>query len=291
MAQHLEKGYAVNQLPLHKQVQVISLLTEGMSIAAVSRLTGVHRATIMRLSLRIGNACDRLHDATMRNLQIPFIEIDETYAFIHTRQDRKRDTDPDYYGDCYLWLALDPLSKVVLSYRLGKRTGENARALLRDVRRRVINQPQITTDGFRPYVDAVDAMFGPAVDYAAVVKEERFKKRVHQGNPDLSHAHTTFIERCNLTVRMHLRRHTRRTNAHSKTMEGHQAAIALHFAFYHWCRIHESLRVTPTMELGLTSHVWSIEELIETAQESAEPDPLPAVAWQPRLRLIQGGRH
>lgn len=281
----------MNQLSLSRQVQVISLLTEGMSIAAVSRLTGTHRATIMRLSLRIGNACDRLHDATIRNLQIPFIEIDETYAFIHTRQDRKRDTDPDYYGDCYLWLAIDPLSKVVLSYLLGKRVSENAMALLHDVRRRVLNRPQITTDGFVAYIDAIDAAFGPAVDYASVVKESGFEKRVHQGNPNLDRANTTFIERCNLTVRMHLRRHTRRTNAHSKTIEGHRAAIALHFAWYHFCRIHESLRVTPAMELELTSHVWSIEELIETALESGEPDPLPTATYQPRLRLIQGGRH
>ena len=226
----------------------------------------------------------------MRNLQIPFIEVDETYAFIHTRQDRKRDDDPDYYGDCYLWLAIDPISKVVLSYLLGKRTAENARALMRDVRRRVINRPQITTDGFNAYPDAVDEAFGPAVDYASVVKEANFEKRVHQGQPNLDRANTTYIERCNLTVRMHLRRHTRRTNAHSKTLEGHRAAIGLHFAWYHWCRIHESLRVTPAMELGLTSHVWSIAELIETALESGEPDPLPDMAWQPRLRVIQGGR-
>ncbi len=135
---------------------------------------------------------------------------------------------------------------------MGKRTAENAQVLPRDVRRRVINRPQITTDGFRSYVDAVEDAFGTDVDYAAVVKEANFEKRVHQGNPDLSHANATFIERCNLTVWMHLRRHTRRTNAHSKTLEGHQAAIALLIAFYHWCR---SLRVTPAMELGLTSHV------------------------------------
>lgn len=146
------------------------------------------------------------------------------------------------------------------------------------------------TDGFNAYPDAVEEAFGTDADYASVAKEANFEKRVHQGQPDLDRANTTFIERCNLTVRMHLRQHTRRTDAHSKTLEDHQAAVALHFAWYHFCRIHEALRVTPAMELGLTNHVWSIAELIETALGSAEPDPLPAVAWQPRLRLIQGGR-
>lgn len=281
----------MNRLPFPQQVQVISLLTEGNSIAAISRLTGIHRDTIMRLSLRIGQGCDRLHESMVRDLQIPFIEIDETWSFIQKKQHRVQDHHPPEQGDCYLWLAIDPLTKVVLSYLLGKRTAENAKALLADVRRRVLNRPQITTDGFNAYVDAVDEAFGPAVDYATVTKEANFLKTVHQGQPDLSHANTTFIERCNLTVRMHLRRHARRTNAFSKTLEGHHAAIALHFAFYHWCRIHETLRVTPAMELGLTNHVWSVGELIETAEANPEPDPLPAVAWQPpRLRLIQGGK-
>lgn len=287
----MEGGIPVNQLLFAKQVEIISLLTEGMSINAISRLTGVHRDTIMRLSLRVGQACDRLHDATMQNLQVPFIEIDETWSFIQKKQQRVQEHHPPEQGDCYLWLAIDPMTKVVLSYLLGKRTAENAKALLADVRRRVLNRPQITTDGYTAYVDAVEEAFGTEVHYASVTKEAGFLKQTHQGQPDLARANTTFIERCNLTVRMHLRRHARRTNAHSKTLEGHQAAIALHFAFYHWCRIHETLRVTPAMELGLTNHVWSVGELIETAQESPAPDPLPAVARRPpRLRVIQGGR-
>ena len=280
----------MNRLPFPQQVQVISLLTEGNSIAAISRLTGIHRDTIMRLSLRIGQGCDRLHESMVRDLQIPFIEIDETWSFIQKKQHRVQAHHPPEQGDCYLWLAIDPMTKVVLSYLLGKRTAENAKALLADVRRRVLNRPQITTDGFRPYIDAVDEAFGTEVHYASVTKEDNFHKQVHQGQPNLDRANTTFIERCNLTVRMHLRRHARRTNAHSKTMAGHRAAIALHFAFYHFCRVHESLRVTPAMEMQLTNHIWSVGELIEMAQESPEPDPLPAVAWQPRLRVIQGGR-
>ena len=282
----------MNRLPFPQQVQVISLLTEGMSIAAISRLTDIHRDTIMRLSLRIGQGCDRLHDTMVRDLQIPFIEIDETWSFIQKKQHRVQAHHPPEQGDCYLWLAIDPMTKVVLSYLLGKRTAENAKALLADVRRRVLNRPQITTDGFNAYVDAVDEAFGPAVDYATVTKEADFLKTVHQGQPDLSHANTTFIERCNLTVRMHLRRHARRTNAFSKTLEGHRAAIALHFAFYHWCRIHETLRVTPAMELGLTNHIWSMAELIEraAATRAPEPSPPPPPTGRPQLRLIRGGK-
>ena len=281
----------MNQLPFPRQVQVISLLTEGMSINAISRLTGVHRDTIMRLSLRVGQGCDRLHNQRMRDLQVPFIEIDETWSFIQKKQHKVQDHHPPEQGDCYLWLAIDPLTKVVISYLVGKRTIEYAKALLRDVRQRVMNRPQITTDGYVAYVDAVEEAFGHEVDYAMVKKELNFLKTVHQGQPDLDRANTTFIERCNLTVRMQLRRHARRTNAHSKTLDGHHAAIALHFAFYHWCRVHETLRVTPAMEMGLTNHIWSVGELIETALESPEPDPLPAVAWQPpRLRLIRGGK-
>ncbi len=149
--------------------------------------------------------------------------------------------------------TFDPLTKVVVSYHLGKRPAENARALPTDLRGRILNQPQITTDGFNAYVDAVDEVFGSEVDYAALVKDDGFRKRVHQGAPDLELVSTLLLERCNLTVRMQLKRHARRANAHSKTLEHHRAAVALHFAFYHFCRVHETLQVTPAMELGVTA--------------------------------------
>ena len=281
----------MSQLSEAQQMQLVSLLTEGMYIAAISRITGMHRDTIGRLSLKVGNACHQMHDAFIRDLQVPFIEIDETWSFIQKKQHRVQDHHPPEQGDCYLWLAIDPLSKVVISYLLGKRTAENAKALLQDVRKRVMNTPQITTDGFTPYVDAVEEAFGADVHYATVTKEQNFAKQIWQGQPDLDHTNTTFVERMNLTVRMQLRRHARRTNAHSKTMAGHKAAVALELAVYHWCRIHESLRVTPAMELGLSKRVWSIKEMLGWASEFEDPLPDdPAPAPRPRLRVVQGGK-
>lgn len=284
------KGSHVNQLPLPRQAQIIALLTEGMSIRSTARLLDMSRDTVARWGELIGVACDRLHNTMMQNLQVPFIEIDEQWSFIHTKQHKVREADPDFYGDLYLWVAVDPVSKVAISYLLGKRTGENAKALLRDVRRRVINRPQITTDAFPGYVDAVEESFGIDVHYVSVKKEANFLKTVHQGEPDLSRANTTFVERINLTTRMQLRRHARRTNAHSKTLQHHHAAVALHFGFYHFCRQHQGIRVTPAMEMGLTDHIWSAEELIEQAQACPETPPPAVPEERPRLRLIQGGK-
>ena len=283
------KGCIVHQLSIPQQVQVIALLCEGTSIRSISRLMDIHRDTVMRLGARIGAACDQLHDRTMRDLQIPVLQIDETWSFIQKKQHNRQPDSPPEQGDCYLWLAFDPLTKVVVSYHLGKRTGENARALLTDLHGRLLNRPQLSTDGFNAYVDAVDDVFGTEVDYASIVKDDGFRKQVHQGNPDLEQVSTSLLERCNLTVRMQLKRHARRTNAHSKTLEHHRAAVALHFAFYHFCRVHETLRVTPAMELGVTNHIWSVGELMELAQSGQVPAK-PAPLRRGFLRVIQGGK-
>ena len=283
----------MNRLPIPQQIQIIALLTEGVAIRAIARLTGIHRDTVMRLSERVGHACDRLHDATMRDLHVSRLQLDETWGFVQKKQRHVQDHHPPEQGDCYLWLALDDRSKVVVAYRLGKRTAENAKALLADLRGRLRNRPQITTDGYAPYVDAVEEAFGCEVDYASIIKEAGFLKRVHQGNPDLETVGTSLVERCNLTVRMQMRRHARRTNAHSKTLENHRAAVALHLAFYHFCRVHETLRVTPAMELGITGHIWSVGELIERAQEAQPiepPAPPPTSRGRPQLRVIRGGK-
>ena len=281
----------MHQLPVPQQVQIIALLTEGTSIRSISRLMDIHRDTVMRCGARIGAACDRLHDQVMRNLQIPLLQIDETWAFVQKKQKHVQPDSPPEQGDCYLWLAFDPLTKVVVSYHLGKRTAENARALLTDLRGRILNRPQLTTDGFNAYVDAVDDVFGSEVDYAMIVKEAGFRKQVHQGDPDLELVSTSLLERCNLTVRMQLKRHARRTNAHSKTLAHHRSAVALHFAFYHFCRVHETLRVTLAMELGVTDHIWSVGELMEHAQAGQVPAPSePLLRGWPRLRVIRGGK-
>ena len=287
----------MNRLSFPSQVRVISLLTEGNSIRATERLTGVHRDTIMRLSNRVGAACHRLHHAAMRNLHVRFLELDETWGFIRKKQHNLQADDPAEFGDAYLWMGLDAQTKLIVSYLVGKRTGENARALLADLRGRVINRPQITTDAFHVYEEAVAVTFGGDVDYVMMNKKAGTYP-IRRGQPDLTQVTTNHIERCNLNVRTGLRRHTRRTSGHSKKLEHHRAAVALTIAHYNWVRIHEALFVTPAMEYGLTDHVWSIAELIREAEATPpELEPLPSPPPFPRpgrrpfqLRVIRGGK-
>ena len=205
--------------------------------------------------------------------------------------------DPAECGDAYLWLALDAHTKLIVSYLIGKRTGENAKTFLTDVRGRVVNRPQITTDAFAPYADAVAAAFGVDVDYVMMNKKAGGYP-IQRGRPDLTQVTTNHVERANLTVRTQLRRHTRRTLSHSKKLAHHQAAISLMIAHYDWCRVHEALCVTPAMEFGLSRHVWSVAELIREAEAAPTdleplpaPPPLPRLDRQPfQLRVIRGGK-
>ena len=296
----------MSQLSFPDQVRVISLLTEGNSLRATARLTGIHRTTIMHLAERIGDACERLHHARMRDLQVPCLQLDETWSFVRVKQKNLQDHHAAEHGDCYLWLALDADRKALVGFHVGKRAAEDAKRFVADLRGRVINRPQITTDGYIAYVDAIEEAFGTEVDYAMLKKKTPgldspvfgISKEVRQGDPDLDKVSTAYVERANLTVRMHLRRCARRTNAHSKKIGPHRAAIALHIAFYNWAKIHESLRVTPAMELGLTDHVWSIAELMREALATPldlpplmQPPPVPRPDRQPfKLRVIRGGK-
>jgi len=285
-------------LSLAQRVRIISLFTEGNSLRATARLTGIHRSTIMRLAELVGTACDRLHHARMRDLQVSCLQLDETWSFVNTKQKNLQDHNPAEHGDCYLWLALDADRKAIVGYRVGKRAAGDATRFVADLRGRVLNRPQIITDAYLPYEAAVAAAFGGNVDYVMLNKKAGWVPAVMRGRPDLEQATTNHVERANLTIRMHLRRSARRTNAHSKKIGPHRAAIALHIAFYNWCRVHETLRVTPAMELRLTDHVWSIAELMNEAQ--ATPRDLPPLPQsrsvsrpdrQPfKLRVIRGGK-
>ena len=287
----------MNQLSFAQQVRVISLLTENNSIRATERLTTIHRDTIMRLSKRVGDACHRLHHARMRALQVSCLELDETWSFVLKKQHNVQEQDPPECGDAYLWLALDAHTKLIVSYLVGKRTGESATAFVADVRGRVVNRPQITTDAFAPYADAVAAAFGSEVDYVMMNKKAGGYP-IQRGRPDLTQVTTNHVERANLTVRTQLRRHTRRTLSHSKKLAHHRAAIALMLAHYNWCRIHEALCVTPAMEVGLARHIWSVAELIRAAEAApTDLDPLPAPPPLPRpgrkpfrLQVVRGGK-
>lgn len=295
----------MNVLPFDQQVRIIGALTEGCSIRSVERLTEVHRDTIMRLGVRIGFACQRLHDSLMRNLQVSTIELDEQWAFIGKKQKRVTDDDPLEMGDCYLFLALAANQKAILSYAVGKRTAATTEELINDLRARVLNRPQITADGFAPYVAAIDLAFANEVDFAQLIKVYQttpgneaavryspgvvraIEKTPVFGNPDPEKISTSYIERFNLTTRMAVRRFTRLTNGFSKTLTNHKAAVALHVAHYNFCHVHETIRVTPAMELKITDHIWSVAELIEAATATPLPAP-PAPSRDPKTDLLPG---
>ena len=291
----------MNVLPKDKQVAVIAALTEGLSIRSTERLTDVHRDTIMRLGVRVGEGCAALHDRLMRNLNVNVIEADEVWSFVGKKQKRVNETDAPELGDMYVFIALDASRKGIISYRLGKRDNATTFGFAFDVRARVLNRPQITTDGFKPYLDAIELAFGSDCDYAQLIKEyasdavqsdaaRRYSPgrvigsdvNVVMGNPDPARISTSYIERANLTVRMQMRRFTRLTNAFSKNPRNHRAAFALFVAWYNLVRVHETLRMTPAMAMGITDHIWTIGELVDAALASEpESQPTPPASRKP----------
>ena len=291
----------MNILPFEKQVSAIAALCEGNSIRATERLIGAHRDTIMRLGLRIGQGCGRLHDAFFHDLQISVIELDELWAYIGKKQARVQVGEVAEKGDQYTFLALDANCKAILSYYTGKRSAQSTRYFVSDLRQRIINSPQITSDGFPHYVPAITAIFGPQVDFAQLVKNYRVvqgnqaqvryspgaivsvSRNVVAGNPNPRRVSTSYVERTNLTVRMSQRRFTRLTNGFSKKVENHAAAIALHFMFYNFGRIHKTLRVTPAMQAGVSDHVWSLEEIAALVPEPAAKKRGPYKKRQPEI--------
>jgi IS1 family transposase len=268
-----------NTLSLPKRIEVIAHLVEGAGIRPTSRLTGVSKPAILALLTRIGLGCDRLHDRLVRDLDIRAIQMDEIWSYVQKKQSRVTAAESPEHGDAYTFVALAKASKLVIAYRVGKRDQASTEAFVTDLRARLLVVPQLSTDGFQPYPLAIGQSFGGAVDYAVIHKdysrrrqrddEVRYEpprdpfitKRPVFGVPDMRAASTSHVERANLTMRMHIRRFTRLCNGFSKKLDNHRAAVALHFAWYNFCRIHESLRVTPAMEAGLTNHVWGLEEL------------------------------
>lgn len=267
---------------LDDAVKVFTLMTEGMSIRAISRVTGIHKTTILALLLTVGLKCARLFDAKVRNVRPRYIQADEAWTFVQKKQKRLKVDDPIERGDQYVWIAIDSESKAVLSFYVGKRDAVSAYEFIGDLSQRIAEQhrPQLTTDGLEGYINAVEEHFGADVDFAQLVKQyaqprtdgpDWFRPSSHViaavptpiiGDPDFKRISTSHIERANLTVRMHLRRFTRLTNGFSKKLENLRAAVALFMAWYNFCRVHQTLRVTPAMEAGLTDHVWTIRELL-----------------------------
>ena len=294
----------MNNLPRDKQIAVVSALCEGVSVRATSRLTGVNRNTILTLGLRLGAGCASLHDHMMRGVQVPRIELDEAWSFIAKKQAHRKPGDPMEFGDCYVFTALAGVAKAIISYRVGKRDGENCRTFLADLRERVLGAPEISSDAFPAYPGAVEEAFGTEVHFGTIEKHygvdtaveaaRRYSpaqvvsvsRQVVNGRP--VQISTSFIERSNLTIRMQCRRFTRLTNAFSKKLENHAAAFSLFVAHYNLCRVHETLRVTPAMQLGITDHIWTIGELVDAALDGVFA-PTPPKGYR-RFTVIDGGR-
>lgn len=297
----------MNILALEKQVAIISALTEGCSIRAIERLTGVHRDTIMRLGLRVGEACARLHDRTMHSLRVNRIEIDEVWSFVGKRQRRGKGgvpREPVDRGDQYLFTALAASQKAIIAYRLGKREFGTAQSFLEDLRARVLGAPEISSDAYGAYEHRVPQVMGARSAYGQVIKHYRMptvkeaarryspgevvavEYKAIQGEPE--HISTSYVERSNLTIRMSNKRFARLTNAHSKRLPNHAASVALFVWHYNFCRVHETTKTTPAVALGIADHPWSIGEMVQAAL--AEIDRPEIGARFGRFTVIDGGR-
>lgn len=268
----------MNILPIEKKALVLSLLTEGQSIRSTSRLTGVSQPTILKLLLDTAEQARNLHDNFMVNIRSRYIECDEQWQYVYCKQKRVPDGQHFAKGDFYTFIAMDSETKLVPVYRVGKRNAELTNSFMRELATRVVSRFQLSTDSFAPYRDAVDWAFGTEVDYGQIHKEYRetvegekryspasiirVTKKVMAGSPKPRKICTSYIERQNLTVRMQCRRFTRLTNGFSKKLQYHEAAVAIHFFWYNFGRIHQSLRVTPAMEAGITNRLWTWQDLL-----------------------------
>ncbi len=271
----------MNRLRRAKQAQIISALVEGNSLRATSRMTGVSKVTILRLLKSLGAACAAYQDKVLRNLTCKRIQCDEIWQFCYAK-DKNVPADKQGqfgYGNVWTGVALDAETKLIPSWRVGTRGAATAYEFMHDLAGRLANRVQLTTDGHRVYLDAVESAFGSEIDYAMLVKlyggdREESEARYSpaecigcrtipiSGNPKAKHISTSYVERQNLTMRMSMRRFTRLTNAFSKKVENHEHALALHYMHYNFCRIHQTLRVKPAMEARIADHVWNIEELV-----------------------------
>jgi len=236
--------------------------------------------TVSKLLIEAGQACSEYQDKALRNLPCKRLQLDEIWAFVGAKEKNvPRDQKGFGRGDAWLWCAIDADTKLVPSWAVGDRSTDTARAFVDDLASRLTSRVQITTDGHRPYLQAIEGAFGAAVDYAMLEKvyaapvegQKRYsppecvgaKKREITGNPDERHISTSYVERQNLTIRMSNRRFTRLTNAFSKKLQNHAYAVSLHYMHYNFCRIHKSLRVTPAQAARVTEKLWSVSDIVD----------------------------
>jgi IS1 family transposase len=276
----------MNKLPIEKRVAIISALVEGNSLRSTSRMVGCSINTVTKLLIDVATACDVYQSRVMKNLPCRRLQLDEIWSFCYSKAknvpEEKRDTFG--FGDVWTYVAIDAESKLVPAWWIGPRDGCSAKTFIDDLAPRLTNRIQVSTDGHRMYIDAMESGFGGDVDYAMIVKhygregsnhhpETRYspaeccgtEKIIVSGDPDPAHISTSHVERQNLTMRMRMRRFTRLTNGFSKKLENHCHAVALHFMHYNFVRRHMSLRVTPAMKAGVTDHLWDLAEVVRLA--------------------------
>lgn len=271
-------NHFMNRLSQADRTRVVAALVEGNSIRATCRMTGISKPTVLKLLFDLGKVCMAYHDEHVRSLHCKRVQCDEIWSFVGAKMKNVPEEKIEEWGDVWTWTAIDADSKLIVSYLVGQRGPRWAKAFMEDVASRIASRIQITTDGHKAYAEAVKGAFGMDCDFAMLIKlygnelhDRRYsgggecigtRTAVLSGEPDPAHISTSFVERQNLTMRMGMRRFTRLTNGFSKKIENHEAAIALHFMHYNFCRIHKTLRVTPAMEAGLAHHVWTVEELV-----------------------------
>jgi IS1 family transposase len=298
----------MNTLSRDQQIQVIAALTEGASIRSVERLTGIHRDTIMRLGARVGRGCAELHYRQMVGLRVGRIEIDELWAYVGKKQRRVTRDDGPVVGDQYTYVALASSTKAIVSYHTGKRDSANTEQFIFDLRERVIGAPEISSDAWTHYAPCIRAAFGNRVAYGQITKTvavtDLRKSAAHRYSPaevvavsrDVvsgvpAEISTSYVERSHLSMRMSCRRFGRLTNAFSKTLTNHAAAVSLYVAYYNFCRVHEALRTTPAVAVGIADHVWSIGELLDAALATQPTGPtVTAPDRRRRFQVIDGGK-
>ena len=277
----------MNVLSFEKRCQIVRLLVEGNSLRSISRIADIAFNTVLKFVPTIGQACERFHYENVRNVTSKRVQCDEIWSFVYSKQKNVPEGMESKADDVWTWIGMDADSKLVISWFVGSRDANSAYDFMQDIGARLANRVQLTTDGHGAYLSAVEEVFGAAIDYAQLVKiygadsgkaEKKYspaecigaKKVGVTGHPDPKHVSTSYIERQNLTLRMGSRRFTRLTNAFSKKIDNHCYAIALHYVYYNFCRIHKSLRVTPAMESGLTKKLWDVQDIVKLLDQYPE---------------------
>jgi len=291
----------MNQLSLTKRAQILSMLCEGVSLRSISRMVDVSINTVTKLLVDAGQACIAFHDANVQNVKTKRVQCDEIWSFTYAKQKNvaKAKSAPVGAGDTWTWTAVDADSKLIISWLVGRRDARHAQIVIDDLKNRLASRVHITTDGLRVYADAIENTFGSDVDFAMLVKlygeastdspERKYspsecigtKVHVMTGEPDGDHISTSYVERQNLTMRMHMRRFTRLTNGFSKKSANHVWMVALYSVFYNFCKVHKTLRVTPAMEAGLMDRILTFEDIV-TIVETVAPKSGPRGPYSKR---------